>query len=255
MVRIFAVWCTSICIPFQNLNLSVSVSSFLAAMMFVIIGTQYILEFHFLYDPCNCELRSSISIVIVPSFENRYVMFLSRIIKTVVDSASFHLLGWDAPLSISGRLLCEKECRCRKQFKLLLDLTLDLLNDDWDWIDVDNYASTSAIYMSWRNIFETVFTLILFEGTSRSNAQTLSWYFRLCFERSLIDVNFCPSSGNNSFISYFFLTHFIIRNIKIERSTDRPCACAMTSVEIPSNHWSITVISAPISKKKSFDNF
>ena len=55
----------------------------------------------------------------------------SRIVETVLGCASFYLFGRDAPLSTMGWSLYENECRCREQFELLSEFTLDLLNDDW----------------------------------------------------------------------------------------------------------------------------
>ena len=46
---------------------------------------------------------------------------------------SFLLILRDTLLSTSGWSCHEKECKCREQFKLLLDVTLDLLDDHWVW--------------------------------------------------------------------------------------------------------------------------
>ena len=51
----------------ESVDLFVSVSLLLAAIVGEIIGTQYIPSFHFFFGPSNTELRSSVLIVSSPS--------------------------------------------------------------------------------------------------------------------------------------------------------------------------------------------
>ena len=53
-----------------------------------------------------------------------------------------------AALSTSGWTLGRNEFGRRHELKLLSDSTLKLLDDHWVWIDVDNWAATTTMYVS-----------------------------------------------------------------------------------------------------------
>ena len=115
----------------------VAVLMFLAAMVAVTVGTQYIPGLHYLLGPSNTQLRFSVSIVSSLSVENRCVIFPSRIVNSSMCFTSFLRILRETPLSSSSWSSDDKECRCRKQFKLLPDVALDLRHDDWLWNGMD----------------------------------------------------------------------------------------------------------------------
>ena len=119
------------CLPLKIINLPASVPLLRAAVVFVIIGTQYIPGFYFLKGPHNCEFGFSFSVT-SPPIENRRELLPSRTVKALLGFASFHLLGCDASLATSSRTLDEKECKRCQRFKRLSDFTLELLGDGWD---------------------------------------------------------------------------------------------------------------------------
>ena len=174
-------WAAFRMIVIRDADSLVSVPLFLAAMVCAIIGTHYTPGFYFFFGLSNCELRFSVPIVIVPSVDNRCVAFRSWILKSRMCFTSFSLIGRGTTIPSSAWSFSEQECKRRWQFKLLLDLTLDLFDDHRVWICMDNCAATATTYVSWRHkLFGSVRIARI------SNISTLPFSFMICESYSVL---------------------------------------------------------------------